>query len=143
MNRIFCLGNGLWTEDQAGPMVHDALLAMPKPAGTEATAAGLAGLDLVWLAEGCARVVFVDQLRDWPTPGEVVLLDPEAVAASSHPTFGHAAGLPWLLRALPAVATPPPSQIHVIGLAPPLRPAAIRRAARMALALAAAGGGRC
>lgn len=143
MNRIFCIGNRLIAEDRAGPAVYDELAAMRLPAGTEVVEAGLAGADLVWLTEGCQRVVFVDQLRGWAAPGAVVRVDPEEVAAGAEPTYGHAAGLAWLLRILPAVADRPPGTIHVVGLEAPVSPTGIRRAAELAVALAATEGVPC
>jgi hypothetical protein len=47
-------------------------------------------------------VVFVDAVAGYGPPGTVVLLEADEAAATAGPRYDHAAGLAYLLRALPA-----------------------------------------
>lgn len=119
--RILCLGNRYAAADDAGPRVHDRLAASPLPPGVAVLDGGLAGLGLLpWFErcgrEGVARVVVVDAVEGFATPGSVVELDPGAVAAAADPAFGHGAGLPWLLRALPLACDGPLPEVRVVGI---------------------------
>jgi Ni,Fe-hydrogenase maturation factor len=89
---------------------------------------------------GAERVVFVDSTAGFarePGHGEVVLLSAEEVAAESTGRFDHAAGLPYLLRALPAILEAAPPPITVVGVEGEPGPELVERAARAALGLVA------
>ncbi len=139
MRRIVCIGNRYVAEDAAGPRVFDRLAARPLPAGVEVVDGGLAGLDLLRCAEGAEVLVFVDASAGLAPPGEAAELDPEALAGSSSRSLGHAAGLPYLLRALPVSCEPEPPPVKVVGVEPPFDDRTIERAAALALRLATTG----
>jgi hydrogenase maturation protease len=139
VKRIICIGNRFHERDSAGPRVHDRLAAAGLPPGLELVDGGLAGLDLGRLVKGAERVVFVDATVGFaPAPGTraVVVLSSEEVAAEAAPHFDHAAGLPYLLRALPAILEEPPPPIEVVGVEGALDEALLDQAAATALRLA-------
>lgn len=142
--RIICIGNPLAEADDAGPAVHARLAREALPAGVELVEGALRGLDLVGLVEGSERVAFVDSVSGWAEPGEVVVLDGADLEAVEPVRYGHAAGFAYLLRALPHLLGRP-VPLRVIGLEAPVRPAAVERAAALAVAWACSGseeGGR-
>jgi hydrogenase maturation protease len=118
MQHIVCIGNRLITSDDAGPRVYDRLLAAAIPEDVMVIDGGLAGLDLLGLVEGSERAVFVDQVRGFGPRGAVMKLasrDIEA-AGDGRAGFGHASGLPFLLRCLPRACEPPPREVTIVGL---------------------------
>lgn len=131
--RIVCVGNRYAREDQAGPLVYDALCARPLPAGVEVVDGGLGGLLLLEVVDGCERVVFVDAVCGFAEPGTAVLLDVDraTVAVSGH--LDHGAGLAWLLHMLPSVCTAGVPQVQVVGVEGPPTAALVARAAALAL----------
>lgn len=116
MKRIICIGNRYVTEDAAGFEVYRYLQKHPLPADVELLDGGLAGLDLIRLIEGMERVVFVDSISGFGSTGEIQLLEASAVAAMAENNFGHASGLPYLLRVLPEVCEGELPQIFVLGM---------------------------
>lgn len=108
--RIICVGNRLVGEDSLGPRVYDRLSDRPLPAGVEAVDGGLQGLNLVRVVDGADGVVFVDALAGFAAPGRVVVLAGDEAVASARGALDHAAGLAYLLKALPVAcdAAPPP-----------------------------------
>ncbi len=123
--------------DNAGPRVHDHLVRRRLPAGLEVVDGGLAGLNLLRLAEGARRLVFVDQVRGFAPPDAVVVLTREAALAGGGAAgFGHGGGLGYLLAALPAACEGPLPAVRVVGLEAPCTGAAVARAAALALAAA-------
>ncbi len=136
MNRIICVGNSLVADDAAGWLVGRRLAELELPPDVEVVDGGLAGLGLLTVVEGAERVVFVDAAWGVGPPGTVRSLDPALVASAADPEDGHGAGLPYLLRVLPAACQAPPREIHVVGLEPPWSHHEVEAAARLALELA-------
>jgi len=135
MNRIVCVGNGYVDQDSAGSRVFDRLSTFPIPPGVEVLNAGLAGLDVLPLAEGMDRVIFVDNVIGCAPAGSVVLLGAEQAAANAPRAFGHDAGLAYALAMLPSVCDHPPRVVHVVGLEGPVSEHTIDQAAQLALEL--------
>lgn len=139
MKEVICVGSSLVEGDGAGMKVHARLVARPLPAGVAVRDGGLAGIDLVRHVEGSEAVVFVDTVEGFAGPGEVVVLDGKEVASRAAPGYDHGAGLPYLLRLLPALLGPDLPPIHVVGVELPASDGAFDEAARRALALCGAG----
>jgi hydrogenase maturation protease len=140
VRRIICIGNGLVAGDAAGPRVHARLAAGALPPGVELVDGGLGGLDLLRCADGAEHVVFVDAVDGLGEPGRAALFDAGAVRALSGGSFGHGAGLPYLLECLAVACDGPPPRISIVGLEGECGEAAIDEAARLARALAAGDG---
>ena len=134
--RIICVGNRHVGGDDFGPRVYDCLAAQALPAGVEVVDGGLAGLDLLRHLEDCRRAVFVDAVAGFAAPGGIVLLGGAEVARQCAGCFDHAAGLPYLLRVMPAVLDSPPPAVSVIGHEGAAAAGTVRAAARLALRLA-------
>jgi hydrogenase maturation protease len=134
--RIICIGNRYLARDAVGYQVYQALTRAGTIPGVELIFGGLAGLDLLPWLERVERVVFVDRVTGIDSDDPVVVLDAAAVADLAPESYGHAAGLPYLLRVLPAVHSGEPPPIRVVGVTR-TDPVAIDEAARRALALAA------
>jgi Ni,Fe-hydrogenase maturation factor len=117
MRRIVCIGNRYVAEDAAGPRVFDAW-RRGRCRGRGGRGRGAAGLDLLRCAEGAEVLVFVDASAGLAPPGEAAELDPEALAGSSSRSLGHAAGLPYLLRALGLLRARAPDG-EGVGVEPP------------------------
>ncbi len=137
MNRIICIGQRYSPEDAVGPVVYDRLAAMAPP-GVEVIDGGLAGLGLLRFVEGADRVVFVDAVRGFARTQRVLTLDPAEVASFAEGAYGHSSGLPYLLRALPAVCEGRAPEIAIVGIEGPPDEHAATEAARLAVALASA-----
>lgn len=133
LRRIICIGGRLHDEDWLGPAVHDYLEQAGCPDGVELVDGGLAGLDLLPLLPPGARVVLVDRLVGHGRPGEVVTLGAGEVAELASPGFGHAAGVPYLLRALPLLCSPPLPAVTLVGADGERDPGLARRVARRAV----------
>lgn len=133
MRRIVCVGNRLREDDSAGPLVHDRLRRSPLPEGVELVDGGLAGLDLVRWIEGADRVVFVDSLRGEGTDTAVTVLGADEVATGVRESWDHAAGLGYLLAALPRLIDGPPPPIWVVGVAGGATPEVVDQAAEASL----------
>jgi hydrogenase maturation protease len=136
---VICVGNAFASLDDAGPRVYDVLAASPRPAGLRIVDGGLGGLDLLRFVEGAERVVFVDAVRGFAAPGDVVQLDAAQGGRAALEGYDHAAGLAYLLRALPHVLEGEAPEIALVGIEAPAREGSIEEAAEMALALAIAG----
>ncbi len=136
MRRIVCVGNRLRPDDAAGPSVFDQLSVTNLPADVEVVEGGLAGLDLLRVVEGSDRVVFVDQVSGAVAERGVAVLKAEDVAACAPAAYDHAAGLPYLLRVLPAVCAGPVPEVLVVGVAGTPDACSIERAAELAVRLA-------
>lgn len=136
MNRaIVCIGNALVPGDDLGYRVHAFLAERAVPEGIELVDGGLKGIDLLPLVEGRERVVFVDAVAGFGQEGEVVILDRETAAAGAV-SYGHAAGLSYLLRLLPEVCPPPIPECLVVGAEGPADPGVVRATAEMSLEVA-------
>jgi hydrogenase maturation protease len=142
MRRIICIGNRYVPEDAAGPLVYERLRGETLPDDVELVDGGLAGLSLLRLLEQVERVVFVDRAVGLGAGDGIVVLDAARVAALAEGSFGHSAGLPYLLRVLPAVCEGPLPQIWVVGVesGKPEEERTIEEAASLALKLAVHGG---
>lgn len=136
MNRIICIGNRFQESDSAGPRVYDRLAVERLPPGVEAVDGGTGGLNLLSLAEGCGRVIFVDCVEGFAGPGETVVLDRSQAEASLRSPGYHGTDLSGLLRVLAAACDGLPPEVLVIGIEPPAGDAAIAAAAQRSLALA-------
>lgn len=134
--RIVCVGNRFVREDDFGPRVYDALAGIDRPAGVEIVDGGLAGLDLLRFLEDGRPIIFVDAVSGFAPAGEITVIDGDDVARQATGAFGHQAGLPFLLRLLPAVVDNPPPRIRLVGCEGAASDGAVRQAARLSLRLA-------
>jgi len=144
MQHIVCIGNRLLTSDDAGPRVYDRLQDTAIPEDVMVIDGGLAGLDLLGLLEGSERAVFVDQVSGFGPRGAVIALTPGDIEATAGEGkgFGHASGLPFLLRCLPRACEPPPREVAIVGLEGLLVPdSSIDAAAALCLELVSKGDG--
>ena len=133
---IVCVGNRLREDDRAGLLVYDLLQRQESlPEGVELVEGGLMGLDLLPLLERGGRVVFVDQVRGFAAPDEVVVLGREEIlAAGGDGHFHHQAGLPYLLAVLPEVCEGEMvEEVALVGIEGECSSAAIERAAALCL----------
>jgi hydrogenase maturation protease len=139
--RIICIGNPFIAADAAGPMVYELLAGSTLPPAVTLVDGGLAGLRLLPLFEGCDQVVIVDAVTGFRAdPGVIVLYD---AALSSEPvTYGHQAGLAYLLQAIPHILEPPLPEVVVVGIEGPATAAICREAAGTCLDLVGSGVGR-
>lgn len=135
--RILCIGSRLAAGDDIGPRVHDRLAGIGVPPGVALIDGGLRGLDLLRCLDGPGLVVVVDTLEGFGEAGRTVELAPEAVMAEDDGGFGHAAGLPYLLRAWQATAEPPLPRLVVVGCGAGADEAALVALADRCLVLAA------
>lgn len=138
---IICIGNRLVADDDFGPRVYDCLAAAPLPADVHIVDGGLAGLDLLRHLENCRCAVFVDAVDGFAGPGELVVLSGDEVARQSTGGFDHGAGLPYLLRVLPAVLESQLPAVTLVGHEGHADEQAVLIAARLALLVAGKGGG--
>ncbi|MBI2570205.1 MAG: hydrogenase maturation protease [Candidatus Schekmanbacteria bacterium] len=142
MSRIICVGNRFVPGDDLGSRVFDALARLVLPPGVDVVDGGLGGLDLARLAEGQDRLVFVDAIRGFGSPGEVRILTPEEAGALEAPPYGHASGLAYLLSALPVLFPGTTRQaVYVAGAEPPVSDRTFDDLLRSCVAVAAAGRG--
>lgn len=132
---IVCVGNSLLPEDDLGGRVFRRLGEMALPADMDIIDGGLCGIDLIRVVEGRRRVVFADTIRGLPTPDAVATLTGDEVAARAS-SFGHDAGLPYLLRLMPAVCVPPPPETAVVGADCDASEETVRRVAERCLEIA-------
>ena len=118
VNQIICIGNRLVTSDAAGLAVYDRLRSLQLPADIRLIEGGLAGLDLLPFLETGGRVVFVDTVSGFTKNGGIVVLDQHSLLRESSATsYGHEAGLPYLLAILPHVCEGVlPDEITLVGL---------------------------
>jgi len=134
--RIICVGSRLTGSDAAGPMVHDRLAAGPLPEGVELVDGGLMGLDLLPLMEGAARIIFVDALDGGAGEGAVIVLDGIEAGRKVDAGYGHAGGLGYLLRMLPAVWEGELPEVRLVGVEGACDDARAERVAALCLRMA-------
>jgi len=134
--RIICVGNRYATSDDFGPRVYDCLAAMSIPADVDVLDGGLGGLDLLRHLEDGRRVVFVDAVSGFTHQDGIILLSAAEVANQCVSGFDHVAGLPYLLKLMPAVLDSPPPPVTVIGHEGVASVQTVNAAARLALRLA-------
>lgn len=140
--RIICLGSPWMPGDELGWRVYERLAArlaaaavsgaagaapadapgvadVRRPVGPgdlELIDGGLAGLDLLSTVESTThRVVFVDAVVGFASPGEAVVLGAAEASPASVPSYGHDGGLAYLLAALPLAAAGPLPEVLVVG----------------------------
>ena len=119
MIRIICIGNRYVPGDDAGPRVYDYLSRQTLPERVELIDGGLAGLNLLRFIENSRRVIFVDSVSGFGEPGQVVRLRLPLEKQPDEPAsirYDHAAGLQYLLEALPAVLESELPEIVVLGI---------------------------
>jgi hydrogenase maturation protease len=116
MKRIICVGNRYRDDDAAGPLVYEHLARTALPEDVELVDGALAGLDLLPLVEGTERVVFVDAVSGFGTPGGLVVLTADQAGKDAPETYGHSAGLAYLLRILENVSDGPLPEIFLVGI---------------------------
>jgi hydrogenase maturation protease len=139
--RIICIGNRFVEEDAAGPAVYECLRQKQLlPENIELIEGGLMGLDLLPYLEQGGRVVFVDAVKGYGKPGEIVVLDYRQIKDTFETSpFGHGAGLAYLLAVLPRVCEGEmPEEIVLLGLGG-VTPHLIERAADLSIELALLG----
>jgi len=139
---IICIGNRFVKEDASGLAVLACLEAIQRlPAEIELVEGGLTGLNLLPLLEQGGRVVFVDAVRGFAQPNEIVLFNhQEIINTLGEPYFDHGAGLAYLLTVLPKVCDGDlPEEIVLVGLEGECTAETIERAAQLSLTIAAHG----
>jgi len=136
--RIICIGNRLIPRDSDGMAVYDRLRETPLTEAIEVVEGGLAGLNLLPLLEQGGRVVFVDRVSGFGKPGSLVVLDDETIVRTLQDDhYSHEAGLPYLLKVLPAVAEGNlPEEIVLVGLEGPCDSRLHDEAAALSLSIA-------
>lgn len=137
--RIICIGNRQMCGDDFGPRVYDCLVAKPLPAEVDIVDGGIKGLALLPYLEDVSRVVFVDAVAGFAATGGMVLLSAAEVAGQCAGGFDHAAGLPYLLKIMPAVLDSAPPVVTVIGHEGEASAQTVCAAAQFALQLAMEG----
>lgn len=116
MNTILCAGNRYCAEDSFGPQVYDYLFTNNLPPSVTIVDAGLAGLDLLRYFEESNRVVIVDSVSGFGTPGELCSIRYDELGSCEAVEYGHSAGLHYLLLCLPALGLIPKVEVTLIGL---------------------------
>ena len=139
MKRIICIGNRFREEDAAGPAVYDFLMQQSLPPDVEVIDGGLAGLNLLGFFEGAERVALVDSVSGFSGRNGTMVLEPADLAPLATTGYDHAAGLPYLLRVLPAVMEQDLPRIVIIGVEGITNEAVIADAAKLALQQVAGG----
>lgn len=135
MKRIICVGNGLRDDDRTGPDAYARLARMAMPPDVEVVDGGLAGLDLLKFMDGTQRVVFIDSVRGFAAPGQVVLLEPSDLDEGNPAGFDHASSFSYVLGVYPAILAPPLPVVNIVGVEEPADQHAVEQAVRLALAL--------
>jgi len=131
--RIICVGSRFVTEDSSGPKVYDYLMNKELPDEISVIDGGLAGLNLLGLVEGAKRVVFVDSVEGFSSPGDVVVIDISDAALKADTTFGHNSGLAYLLKVIPVIMNSQIPEIYLIGIEGKPDKSLIHKAADMSL----------
>ena len=137
MSRVICIGNRYVESDAAGPALYDYLLGLPLPPDTELIDGGLAGLNLLGFFEQTERVIVVDTVSGFGERQGPVILSPDQIMPLASDQYGHAAGLPYLLRILPEVLEGAMPEIFVVGIDEDWDEPLIADAARIVLTLLA------
>jgi hydrogenase maturation protease len=139
---IICIGNRFVKEDATGLAVLACLKTMQPISGQiTLVEGGLAGLNLLPLLEQGGRVVFVDAVRGFAQPDEIVLFNhQEIINTLTDSYFDHGAGLAYLLTVLPKVYDGDlPEEIVLVGLEGECSAETIKRAAKLSLTIAVDG----
>ncbi len=116
MNTILCVGNRYCAEDSFGPQVYDYLFENTLSPSIAIVDAGLAGIDLLRHFEESDRVVIIDSVSGFGTPGELCSIGYDELSDCEAVEYGHSAGLHYLLLCLPELGLIPKVEVTVIGL---------------------------
>ncbi len=133
MNTILCVGNRYCAEDSFGPMVYDYLFKNDTPSAIDIIDGGLAGLDLLPYFENSDRVVIVDSVSGFGSPGELISIGYEELSSCEAVEYGHSAGIHYLLLCLPALGLIPKVTVTLIGFNGLVDASTIATAASLAL----------
>ena len=113
--RVVCFGNPLHGDDGFGNHVFRRLCRCDDlPPAVELFDAGIAGLDVLPLFDGCAKAVIVDAVRVGGPVGTLHRLVPSDLEPPGDEVSLHELGVSSLLAALAAVSSEPP-EVVVIG----------------------------
>lgn len=105
--------------------------------GVEIVDGGLAGLNLLPMLAGPERVIFVDAISGFDNDQQVMVLEQQRILADeAADSYGHAAGLPYLLRLLPQIHPGKVPEILMVGVQGRTTTNKIRKAAHLALQIA-------
>ncbi len=142
--RVICIGNRYLPGDDFGSRVYQRLAGGGLPGGVEVIDGGLAGLNLLRYFDDCARLVFVDAIHAPDDPKGLFIFAAEASAPlqAAPSSYGHAAGLEYLLhaaRALPTQGDFP--EVFVLGANGETSDVSIAQAAELCLQVALNGAG--
>lgn len=144
--RVVGCGNLYAGDDAAGPLVIQRLAALKLPANVECRDVGTSGIDAALAFQGAENVIIIDACRSGRTPGSIVELGQEELAAwaeSAPPNF-HT--LRWdqavavgrrLWNAMPRRLTIFLIEGETFELGAPLTPAVSRAVAELADGIAA------
>jgi hydrogenase maturation protease len=141
---IICLGNRFAPGDDIGCRLYDHLASTPLPEEIDLIDGGLCGIDLLHVIEGRRRVIFADAVTGMAAADAIIVLGRAEVAAYAQ-SYGHGAGLPYLLRLLPHVCPAPLPEIALVGMenparaTPPAADAAVRALAARCMEIAVHG----
>jgi hydrogenase maturation protease len=136
VKRIICIGNRYQPEDAAGPLVYEYLSQTPLPPDVDALDGGLAGLDLLRFVEQAERVVFIDAWLGPELHERVAVFAAAEIERAASDTYGHAAGLAYMLRAWRNVADGPLPETWVVGISGVPDRDTVRAAAELSLSIA-------
>ena len=113
--RVVCLGNPWHGDDGFGPHLFRRLRQRDVlPPAVEPFDAGIAGLDVLPLLDGCAKAVIVDAVRVGASIGTLHRLVPSDLEPPGGELSQHELGLSSLLAAVSSVSRHPP-EVVVIG----------------------------
>ncbi|WP_245549388.1 MULTISPECIES: hydrogenase maturation protease [Methylomicrobium] len=115
MCHIVCFGNELHGDDGFGMRVYEMLCRQVWPNDVKVFNAGVAGLNALRFLENCSRVILVDALANFGSPGQIYVLKSEDLAEGRQELSGHGLGIPYLLEALKAIREPLPD-IRIVGV---------------------------
>lgn len=138
---VICFGNALHGDDGFGPYLYRRLSRQSWPSDVRLFDAGTAGLDALNWLENCREALLVDALASRGRPGTLHVFPWAGDDGPCSSLFGHAAGIPYLLRAaraiygtLPAIVVVGAEVDRMAPFAPGLTPA-VRQAAERALGI--------
>lgn len=113
--RIVCVGNRYIPGDNLGMRVFDYLMRTGVPCDVALIDGGVQGLNLLKTVEGAEKMVFVDNLKGFGNPNQIVILDASEVAHADA-VYGHSGGLAYMLSVLQFVFEDKLPPISVIGM---------------------------
>lgn len=120
-------------------MVYDHLANKQLPSDVELIDGGLAGLDLLRFIPGADRVIFVDAIDGFESSDPVRIVNIDDAARHADATYGHSAGLAYLLQILPHVHEGKLPEIYLVGMDGFVDPHKIVQAAELSIKIAGQG----